>query len=122
MNAYSFGSARRPARLAHNSDDHSCCDTAAPNPRAQKRGFLIVVLVVAVVAVIGAIFSTVQGFADMFGAFTSAASLLQASAWDRFFTGFGRISALALVLAMAFFVIRWRIRHSRSGGAVHKQP
>lgn len=113
MNAYSFGLVRRPARLALNSDDHSSCDTAPPNPKAQRRGFFVVIMVVAVIAVIGAVFSTVQGFADMFGAFNSAASLLQASAWDRFFTGFGRICALVLVLAAAFGIIRWRVRRHR---------
>lgn len=100
----------------HRSDDHDgliSCDTVPPNRHAQRRGFLVILMLACVIAAVGLIGSTMQGVSDLMGAFPSAAAVFQAGAWDKFFAGVGRIALLVLLFTVVVMVVRRRRRRAK---------
>jgi len=118
MDALRWFPARQTARRIslHRSNDHDglvSCDSVPPNHRAQSRGFLVLVILAGVIAVVGLIGGTLQGLSDMLGAFPSGAAVFDAGAWDRFFAGVGRLAMLVLLCTAVVMVVRWRIRRGK---------
>ena len=108
MNAFSHTAGRR--RLSWHSGDEQChhCDSQPPNHRAHRRGFFLMLAVVAVVS------GLVQGLSDMGGAFSNLGALFDGGAWDKFFAGFGRFAALVLLLAATVLYVRRRRRKAKA--------
>ena len=120
MDALRSFSARQTSRRIslHRSDDQSgqfACDTVPPNRHAQRRGFLVIVMLACVIAAVGLIGGTMQSLSDMLGAFPSGAALFEAGSWDRFFAGVGRLAILILLCAAVVMVVRWRNRRAKRG-------
>jgi hypothetical protein len=118
MDALNRFTARQTSRRIslHRSDDHDGlvgCDTAPPNRHAQRRGFLVLLMLACVIAAVGLIGSTMQGVSDLIGAFPNGAAVFQAGAWDKFFAGVGRIALLVLLCVAVVMVVRWRKRRAK---------
>ena len=120
MDAFGWFATRQPPRRfsQQRSNDHDgvfACDTVPPNRHAQRRGFLVIVMLACVIAAVGLIGGTMQSLADMFGAFPSGAALFEAESWDRFFAGVGRLAMLVLLCTAVVMVVRWRNRRAKRG-------
>ena len=121
MDALRFFPARQASsRISlHRSDDHDGlfgCDTMPPNRHAQRRGFLVILMLACVAAAVGLIGSTMQGVSDLIGAFPNGAAVFQAGAWDKFFAGVGRIALLVLLFAVVVMGVRRRRRRAKRVG------
>ena len=100
------------ARYSGDHDHILSCDTVPPNRHHQRRTFFAIVVIVCVAAAVALIGATLQGFDEMTAAFPHLASLFDASAWDCFFSGFGRLGALVFVLLLMVMVVRRRRRRT----------
>jgi preprotein translocase subunit SecG len=115
MNAFLFPAGRRRIS-AHNSGDYRhdyACDTQPPNRAAHRRGFFIILIVIALAACVALIGGVLQGFSDMGAAFPSGSALFEAASWDKFFAGFGRVAALIFFLTAVVLVARRRRRKAK---------
>ena len=123
MSAFSYHPSQRSGHDEHcPPDDHDglfSCDTVPPNRHAQRRGFLFILMIVAVLAVVGVVAGLLSSFSDIIEAFPSGAALLDGSAWDRFFAGLGRVFALAVACIFVVLFVRWRIRRKHRPSKPH---
>jgi hypothetical protein len=119
MSAIWFGAAGH-GRSAHRQDHFISCDTAPPNHAAHRRGFMVLLMVVAVLAVVALIGGTAKGLTDMGAAFPSLSALFEAASWDKFFAGFGRVMALVSMVGVALLLLRRNRRKARNAAPPEK--
>lgn len=109
MRAIVLTAGRRP-RSANHCDHLFGCDSQPPNHRTHRRWFVAMVCVFAIAAAVALIDGFLKGLTDMGAAFTSPSALLASASWDRFFAGFGRVSALLFAIVAVVMLIRRKRR------------
>lgn len=100
--------ARRAA--AYRRDSLFGEDAEPPNPHAQRRGFLIWLMIFAVAAVLVLLSGAADGVAKMAEGLQGVVAPGDSHPWITFLHGLGKLVGIGLVLVVAFLLLIRRLR------------
>jgi hypothetical protein len=106
-------SSRRAADRDPDTDDFLGEDIGYPNPRAQYRGYRMLLALIFLAGVVALIGGALQGGQQIVSAFPTAQALTDGAAWAKFFAGLGQVGTVGLIVVVAALFLRWRIRRKR---------
>lgn len=88
-------------------------DIGYPNPRAQRRGHKVLIVVMLLAGVVALIGGLVQGAQEIVAAFPAGSSLLEGAVWMKVLSGLGEMVTVGLIVIAIALIWRWRVRRRR---------
>lgn len=99
--------------MADDNDSFIDSDVGFPNPKAQRRGHKVLIVLMLLAGVVALIGGLAQGAREIAGAFPTVASLLEGAAWMKLLSGLSEMATVGLIVIVIAMIWRWRIRHRR---------
>lgn len=104
-----------PRNAADNDNDGFMgCDTAPPDPAAQRRGHKAVIALMIVAGIAAIVTGLVQGVQGIVTAFPVGHSIFELASWVRFFAALGQLASVGLALVAAALIWHAVIHNRRA--------